>query len=302
MGDLAKLRMVTGLGPTAESVFALNLLARNDDAAVRPWGRRVRSEWAGVTGFDRLLREHAPHPALLERLSSPGILTGAGRAPGPTPLGRAAFVAFRHAEVLPSWADISSQFEQVRAARGRIVIANGIEGLLSSLHPRVHWNPPVLEIHRGPDADVRLGGRGLQLSPAFFLHNRTCLFVESLGGSGPPTLVFSIGDATRLPLARPAKPDEQALGDLVGHTRAAALRTLTAHCTTGSLAERLGISLAGASKHAAVLRRAGLITTERRGNSALHALTPLGLALLESPQSRRSASEPGGSLPPLRAM
>ena len=79
------------------------------------------------------------------------------------------------------------------------------------------------------------------------------------------------------------KPQEgRALGALIGHTRAAALRVLADSCTTGELSERLGISLAGASKHATVLRKAGLITTERNRNTALHTLTSLGVALLRN--------------------
>ena len=50
----------------------------------------------------------------------------------------------------------------------------------------------------------------------------------------------------------------------------------------GERVVRLGISLAGASKHAKVLRKAGLVTTSRHRNTALHTLTPLGFALLEN--------------------
>lgn len=51
-------------------------------------------------------------------------------------------------------------------------------------------------------------------------------------------------------------------------------------CTTGELARRLDISPAGASQHATVLRRAGLVLSTRRRNLVLHTLTPLGRALL----------------------
>ncbi|MFG2311523.1 winged helix-turn-helix domain-containing protein [Streptomyces sp. NPDC048566] len=46
------------------------------------------------------------------------------------------------------------------------------------------------------------------------------------------------------------------------------------------LADRAGVSAATASEHAGVLRAAGLITTVRDGSRVVHALTPLGEALL----------------------
>jgi DNA-binding transcriptional ArsR family regulator len=66
----------------------------------------------------------------------------------------------------------------------------------------------------------------------------------------------------------------------MGHTRAAVLRTLSDPCSTAELAARLGISAPSACEHAAALRRADLIQTERRGRSVRHSLTPLGHSLL----------------------
>ncbi|MFV2120786.1 transcriptional regulator, partial [Streptomyces sp. Act-28] len=65
-----------------------------------------------------------------------------------------------------------------------------------------------------------------------------------------------------------------------GQARAAALRALTATCTTSELAARLGISTAGAGQHTAVLRQSGPITTHRVRDNVLHTVTPLGMALL----------------------
>ena len=81
-------------------------------------------------------------------------------------------------------------------------------------------------------------------------------------------------------------PDESthdtanSLGDLLGRTRAAALRELAVSHTTTELADLLGISTAGVSQHTAILRRSGLITTHRIRNTVLHTATPLGMALL----------------------
>ncbi|RSS36605.1 helix-turn-helix transcriptional regulator, partial [Streptomyces sp. WAC08241] len=74
--------------------------------------------------------------------------------------------------------------------------------------------------------------------------------------------------------------EDRALSALVGQTRAAALRVLTDPSTNSELAARLGVSPGVASRHAAVLRETGLITTRRLGSSVLHTVTPLGTALL----------------------
>ncbi|WP_306819912.1 ArsR/SmtB family transcription factor [Streptomyces sp. CA-210063] len=74
----------------------------------------------------------------------------------------------------------------------------------------------------------------------------------------------------------------QALGDLRGRTRAAALNAIAEGCSTTELARRLNISSAAANQHATVLRNASLITTSRDGKAVLHTVTSLGTALLNS--------------------
>lgn len=61
------------------------------------------------------------------------------------------------------------------------------------------------------------------------------------------------------------------------------LLSVGGNCTTSELAERAGVSVSSASEHASVLRRAGLIHSSRQRNAVRHALTPIGLALLEGP-------------------
>jgi len=62
--------------------------------------------------------------------------------------------------------------------------------------------------------------------------------------------------------------------------------------TTTEPAHRLGTSLASISRHAGVLRNAGLVTTRPRGTAVVHTLTRLGAALLD-PASRRDRDLPG---------
>jgi DNA-binding transcriptional ArsR family regulator len=68
---------------------------------------------------------------------------------------------------------------------------------------------------------------------------------------------------------------------LFGRTRALVLRTLCdSNRTTGEIARSLDISMASASEHASLLRAAGLVASERYGNTVEHWLTPLGLDFL----------------------
>jgi DNA-binding transcriptional ArsR family regulator len=77
-----------------------------------------------------------------------------------------------------------------------------------------------------------------------------------------------------------ARPAPGRVVALLGRTRAGVLHSVRAPSTTGEIARRLLVSAATASEHMTVLRDAGLVTSQRYANSVLHALTPLGSALL----------------------
>jgi DNA-binding transcriptional ArsR family regulator len=72
----------------------------------------------------------------------------------------------------------------------------------------------------------------------------------------------------------------QALGALLGRTRARTLVALRDTGTTGELARRLGVSPASVSQHVHALAATNLVRSHRAGNQVLHMLTPLGTALL----------------------
>ena len=126
-----------------------------------------------------------------------------------------------------------------------------------------------------------LRGSGLIVAASAFLSPYPVLVIDPLNGGGPPTLLYpavrDLGEACDL-WREPR--DLRTLGGLLGRTRSAALDSIADGCGTGELARRLQISPAAASQHATVLRRAGLITTQRTGRSVAHALTALGSALL----------------------
>ncbi|MFC4492555.1 ArsR/SmtB family transcription factor [Streptomyces ovatisporus] len=283
--DLARTRLQTTLGPVAEGVFALGVLAGSGNADYARWRAEVRGRLSpnasAVLPSARRMRVcSAPDDLLflLERARP-------ARRPGPfTSSADASRIALEvwRSGVDPYWARIQEKLQSECEARGRIALAGGVEQLLATLHPKIVWRAPVLEIHDGPDRDIRLDGRGLLLCPSVFLPGRVGRVVENERRSGMAALVLAAPAGTMRAADLWGSPanSAQALSALVGQTRAAALRALTTACTTGQLAARLGISSAGASQHAAILRQSGLITTRRMRNTVLHVVTPLGLALL----------------------
>jgi DNA-binding transcriptional ArsR family regulator len=294
--DLARTRLAPTLGPTAETIFALGLLGRSRHPLYARWR----------TGLSRRLRARTDLTDLLvppqRKLSVPDDLLCLLDSAEPADdsalrahhLSRGRMLAGVHEvwrlAIAPHWDTIHAQLEIECASRGRIVMTGGVEQLLATLHPRIVWRAPVLEIP-GPARDIHLGGAGLRLSPSFFLPHHAGIVIRSDRESGGTALVFAaVPDSPQL-LGLADEPDNRvrALGALVGRTRAAALRELTVARTTGQLAERLGISSAGASQHAAVLRDSGLVTSRRLRNTVLHTTTPLGMALLGWLRHRRDA-------------
>ncbi|WP_168211428.1 ArsR/SmtB family transcription factor [Actinosynnema sp. ALI-1.44] len=283
--DLGRLQMAAGQSPVAESIFALDLLGRSGEAHGE-WRKHVRRSLGSQPNrIHRLLTEQRPIPDLLWLIDRARAQQRKGHDERAARSIDDAVLDFCQVVVRPHWNSIRGALEAERDVRGRIGITNGMDHMLTTLHPRVRWNPPVLEIPGDPDTEIHLGGRGLLLYPAVFLAGRTvAVFLHTEQETGLPALVFpaSAGPAFISAFSTAAEGNEQALGALVGHTRAAALQALTESCSTGELAQRLGISMAGASKHATVLREAGLVATTRSRNTAVHSLTQLGVALLQT--------------------
>ncbi|WP_405958957.1 winged helix-turn-helix domain-containing protein [Streptomyces sp. NBC_00868] len=197
--------------------------------------------------------------------------------------------------VAPYWGRIHHHLDGEVARRGRLMVRGGVTALLESLCPMAVWNPPVLEIpdYRPlvhPATDFHLAGRPLVLAPSVFCGPVPQLFA---GQAGAVVMVYPAlsnpVDAVGLwDLSANARrvdaPVPPALAALLGRTRAVVLCVIADHpaCTTTQLAQRAGISPASASEHATTLRSAGLTALTRERKAALHTLTHLGLALLNT--------------------
>ncbi|MGW7418194.1 ArsR/SmtB family transcription factor [Streptomyces sp. NPDC054863] len=283
--DLARTRLQGTLGPVAEGAFALGVLAGSGHPDYARWraevlGRlRARASVGPAPG--QWMRSVKAPDDLLFLLERGQLTGGSGSFRSRADTARLALDVWR-AGVAPYWDRIQERLEAECDALGRTAMAGGMERLLATLHPKGVWNGSVLEIPDGPDRDIHLDGQGLLLCPSVFLPGRVGRVVESERETGMTALVFAAPAASMRTADLWGSPDNsvQALSALIGQTRAAALRAVTAACTTSQLAARLGISSAGASQHAAILRQSGLITTRRARNNVLHTVTPLGMALL----------------------
>jgi DNA-binding transcriptional ArsR family regulator len=218
-----------------------------------------------------------------------GAPAWAGQLAGPE--ARKEFVgvlrAYHEAVVAPHKEQVRARIEAERAARCRGLLDGGVEGMLAGLGPMLRWRPPVLEVaypRQAEDRDLHLNGRGLTLVPSYFNWGEPVAFADP---GLPPVVWYSL---LHEPEARSLSDDpERSLTNLFGRARAVALHAASAGATTGEIARAAGVSASAASKHATVLRDAGLITTVRNGPSVLHTLTPTGASVLRAAQ--RQAEE-----------
>ncbi|WP_176611380.1 helix-turn-helix transcriptional regulator [Actinomadura sp. WMMB 499] len=264
-------RILMALCP-AEGPFAEFLMRGGEDQG---WNESI--EAIVSTPGDRLARELSALP----RLPVHAEPLAAGDPAALRELGDA-LRDYRCAAITPYWDRIQSRIDVERSFRLRTVARGGVELLLSTLSADTRWDAGVLEVRCPESRTVKLDGRGLVLAPSVFCGRRPVL-LENRDGHGPAVLFFptftDFGAALHdHPCERP-----DALSALLGTTRAAALCGAADGTTTTELARRLGVTPATASEHAKVLREAGLITTGRVGRQAVHAITPLGVALSRRP-------------------
>lgn len=185
--------------------------------------------------------------------------------------------AYHDSAIAPHMEHIQRGIDVDLARRAPAMAERGIEGLFSSVQAGVRWRAPVLEVDFRVDKDLYLDGRGLRIVPSFFSRGTADSLADT---SLAPILIFPIEQdcqSTQLTAERARK----SLEALLGATRAAVLQAVGSGATTTQLARLLNTSLASISRHTGVLRDAGLITTHRQGLAVIHALTPLGISLLD---------------------
>ncbi|MER5888766.1 winged helix-turn-helix domain-containing protein [Streptomyces sp. NPDC001941] len=258
-----------------------------DDSLDATWSL-PRPQWRADWGATQLLRPRVPRwiHALHQGDRTWSALVGRQLS------------AYHALAVAPYWAQLVAAAHSERTRQALTAVDAGVEGLLAGLHPEVTWRPDALSVPCDMDADIELGGRGVLLVPTFFCA-RPLALVDNADPDRPLVLRYPLAGSL-LERAAVMTSSTGATGAgltaLLGATRARTLRAAISPAGTAELARRTGTSAATASHHASVLRAAGLLTTRRSGPGVVHALTPLGCALLDGgpPEGTASGEAPAG--------
>ena len=189
-----------------------------------------------------------------------------------------------HACLADDWHGIQRRLQADIAERAVQMAYLGTGRTLGGLHPRLRWTGDgTIAVGLGGDLQkstaaptIDLAGSGLVLMPSPFVTTDMIALTGSASPRHGAVLAYPV--AARTASAPPGGRDGLEL--LVGRGRARALRAIDTGATTTELARRLGVTAPTASEHAAALRAAGLVDTQRNGRSVRHTLTDLGLGLL----------------------
>ncbi len=191
------------------------------------------------------------------------------------------------AAIEPHWAAMRAVLDDDVAYRATELTRRGVEGLLAAMHPELSVHDDMLRIekkrHPGYHEDHDLSGSGLLLVPSIFAWPNL-IFATSTGQ--PSSLTYPArGVGNVWGTAGPAAVDEDALGALLGRSRAAILAALAIPHSTTELALSLGQSPPSVSQHLSVLRRSGLVISWRSGRKVLYRRTPLATSIVEASSS-----------------
>jgi len=191
-----------------------------------------------------------------------------------------AVLAFHRAAYGDSWGDAHQRLRAEADRRRQELEDHGLDYVLSTIHPSVHWRRPVLTISGNSyDGEYERHGQGIVLVPGI---GRMRTVTTMINPWEPVTIGYPI--CASPPLDSSDAATSPRLVRLLGWTRARVLVAIgfRPDLTTTELAASLGISVASASEHASTLRSVGLITSTRDRNGMRHSLLPLGSGLVRA--------------------
>ncbi|MFE9391605.1 winged helix-turn-helix domain-containing protein [Streptomyces sp. NPDC006784] len=316
--DLNRLRLATDSDFMWDVVLSLQLLQNRHSALIfDPWRQQVRERLArsGLLRTTRALMELCPCAPYFPDFLTPGrgdpdpdagldaVLSTPRRRLGqeiaklhkdrPMPMGArrlaeggsdvlhrlgAAIRRYHAVAVAPYKAAVDRAVGSDRSARAGSALTTGAEGLLASYQPELTWRDGRIECGYPFSRSLRLNGRPLTLIPSFFC---TRWPITLAAPEFPPVLVYPILPVPGWLAEADQDPGPEArLHRLLGLTRTLVLELLGRPMSTSGIAATLVLSPASASRHAAVLREAGLVSSFRDGHRVLHRRTALGEALL----------------------
>ncbi|MET7809896.1 helix-turn-helix domain-containing protein [Streptomyces sp. NPDC005395] len=178
-----------------------------------------------------------------------------------------------------AWAGVAAQLATDLRLKNDLLRRQGLEAALASVSGAVSVTPDGnrIVVDKLQDNATAAHGTGVTFLPSVF--GRPHLVVVHAPGWQP---------VVQYPVAEASPPEPVSLETVTLRLEALAhpvrlrlLRTLArGPHTTGELAHAWELSSPEVSRHLAVLRRAGLLTAERRGRYVRHALSPTGVTTL----------------------
>jgi DNA-binding transcriptional ArsR family regulator len=179
--------------------------------------------------------------------------------------------------IAPHWQRMRSVLDDDVSHRAARLTGSGLHGLLSDLHPEVSIDGDTLYINKPHHADHVYLASELVLIPSIFVWPQLIL-------SHPPGGIILTYGARGVGRLWDETADTQsrndALGALLGRSRAAILVHVAVPTSTTELADVLGQSPPAVSQHLSVLRRSGLVTARRSGRRMMYQRTPLATSLI----------------------
>jgi DNA-binding transcriptional ArsR family regulator len=182
--------------------------------------------------------------------------------------------------IAPHWPRLRDLLQADILYRTRMLGDHGLERVLGDLHPQARWTSHSLTIEAPGSGQHRLAGAGLVLMPSAFVWPGLAAVTDP---PAQPTLIYPARGIAELWQPVPTRQSE-ALGRLLGQTRAALLGSLAEPTSTQTLARRHQLAPSTVSEHLTALHQARLITRRRHRHAVLYQQTPLGALLAHGQQ------------------
>lgn len=213
-----------------------------------------------------------PPPARARQLAAAGTA-------GPALLAEA-LSSYWTVAVEPYWRDMRAVLDDDVAFRAAALTRSGLREVLADLHPQISVRDEEIRIDKRHSWQQDLSRAGLLLVPSVFTWPNV---IFEAGSQGPSSLTYAARGVGKIWGASDAQAaDDDALGALLGRSRAAILTCLELPHSTTELALKLGQSPPSISQHLSVLRRSGLVISWRSGRSVLYRRTALAGSIVEA--------------------
>ncbi len=184
------------------------------------------------------------------------------------------------ASIQPHWSQMRALLDADVAYRASRLTQGGFAALLNDLHPSLELRDHSIEIvGRAQPTDHDLSDAGLLLMPCVFAYPH--IIVEP-GTAGPPSLTYGPRGIATLWQGTVPMDEDDALGTLLGRSRAAILMTVDLPMSTTEIAAALSQSPPAVSVHLSILRRCGFVTSWRAGRRVLYQRTPLATSVINA--------------------